>query len=527
MAARSAVRKQAEQLKQDGNTYFKKERFGAAIDAYTEAIALCPNVPVYWTNRALCHRKRNDWTRVEEDCRRAIQLDHDSVKAILGDSSVVLWLFNFHGDKVHVVKGGVAHVTAIVVIMVVEGGEGRDSEAWQQGGVACIGNHTNGLAGNLGMGLAREGRKWYWAVVGVRWSREVLTMREEWGLRQGSGRHYGFQKGGRGSNGFLAHYMLGLSLLQKKEFGEGVKELEKALDLGRGANPNGYMVEEIWQELAKAKYLKWEHESSRRSWELRTLKEACVEALKEKHAFDASNTDGFVDETVAANGKRLEALERVFQKAAEDDTPSEVPDYLCCKITLDIFRDPVITPSGVTYERAVILDHLRKVGKFDPISREPLDQSQLVPNLAIKEAVWAYLEKHGWAYRGRPPVKESNFSWCVLLQGCDDPGGLCHMNYLPFPAGGFSRNIRRFRTKLPCHRPIVLRIPLNKGREGWILVAATTNSEDRTIVRVEKKGKEGKKTTLIRGDSVTRPVMTIVLVFEGGPSFMAVETSAF
>ena len=39
----------------------------------------------------------------------------------------------------------------------------------------------------------------------------------------------------------------------------------------------------------------------------------------------------------------------------------QVPDYLCCKITLDIFRDPVITPSGVTYERAVILDHLQKV----------------------------------------------------------------------------------------------------------------------------------------------------------------------
>nr|XP_016501639.1 PREDICTED: E3 ubiquitin-protein ligase CHIP-like [Nicotiana tabacum] len=73
--------KQAEQLKQDGNSYFQKNRFGAAIDAYTEAITLCPNVPIYWTNRALCHRKRNDWQRVEEDCRKAIQLDHNSVKA--------------------------------------------------------------------------------------------------------------------------------------------------------------------------------------------------------------------------------------------------------------------------------------------------------------------------------------------------------------------------------------------------------------------------------------------------------------
>ncbi|GFQ00126.1 E3 ubiquitin-protein ligase chip [Phtheirospermum japonicum] len=198
-----AAAKQAEQLRQDGNSYFKKDRFGAAIDAYTEAITLCPNVPIYWTNRALCYRKRNEWTRVEEDCRKAIQLDHHSVKA---------------------------------------------------------------------------------------------------------------------------HYMLGLALLQKKDFTDGVKELEKALDLGRGANPKGYMVEEIWQELARAKYLEWEHESTKRSWDLQNL-------------------------------------------------------------------------NGVTYERAVILEHLQKVGKFDPITRESLYPSQLVQNLALKEAVRAYLDEHGWAYK--------------------------------------------------------------------------------------------------------------------------------
>ncbi|KAL0369446.1 UNVERIFIED_CONTAM: E3 ubiquitin-protein ligase CHIP [Sesamum angustifolium] len=182
----ASAAKQAEQLRLHGNRYFKKDRFGAAIDAYTEAIVLCPNVPIYWTNRALCHRKR---------------------------------------------------------------------------------------------------------------------------------------------------------------------------------------------------------------------KEACEVALKEKHFLDASQMESFVDENARSNLEQLEALGRVFNKAAEDDTPTDVPDYLCCKITLDIFRDPVITPSGFTYERAVILDHLQKVGRFDPITRESLYPSQLVPNLAIKEAVSAYLEKHGWAYK--------------------------------------------------------------------------------------------------------------------------------
>ncbi|KAL3649276.1 hypothetical protein CASFOL_005679 [Castilleja foliolosa] len=275
------VAEQAEQLRQDGNFYFTKDRLGAAIDAYTEAITLCPNVPIYWTNRALCHRKRNEWTRVEEDCRKAIQLDHHSVKA---------------------------------------------------------------------------------------------------------------------------HYMLGLALLQKKDFTNGVKELEKALDLGRGANPKGYMVEEIWQELARAKYLEWEHGSTKRSWDLQNLKKACVAALKEKHFLDWSENGGFVDKNVKSNQNQFEALDRVFDKAAENDSPTEpgvwnVPGYLCCNITYDILRDPVITPSGLTYERAVILEHLQKVGKFDPITREPLFPSQLVQNLALKEAVRAYLDEHGWAYK--------------------------------------------------------------------------------------------------------------------------------
>ena len=28
---------------------------------------------------------------------------------------------------------------------------------------------------------------------------------------------------------------------------------------------------------------------------------------------------------------------------------TEIPEYLCCKITFDIMVNPVITPSGVTY----------------------------------------------------------------------------------------------------------------------------------------------------------------------------------
>ncbi|XP_024015206.1 E3 ubiquitin-protein ligase CHIP isoform X2 [Eutrema salsugineum] len=200
-------------------------------------------------------------------------------------------------------------------------------------------------------------------------------------------------------NSVKAHYMLGLALLQSKQYSDGVKELQRALDLGRGANPTGYMVEEIWEELAKAKYMEWELDSARRSWELNSLKETCEAALNQQRALDMSRTEESSEEAYSFHTERLKALDRVFEKAAEDDKPAEVPDYLCCNITLEIFRDPVISPSGVTYERAAILEHIKKVGRFDPITREKLDPSKLVPNLAIKEAVAAYLDKHVWAYK--------------------------------------------------------------------------------------------------------------------------------
>lgn len=293
--------KQAEILKDKGNLYFKKERLAAAIEAYTEAITLCPKVATYWTNRALCHKKRNDWERVEADCRTALEIDNRSLKA---------------------------------------------------------------------------------------------------------------------------RYMLGLALLQKNQSSEAVKQLEKALELSRGAAND--MVEVIWLEVAKARYTEWEKAALPRQQKQKELREFCESALQENYdkavtrlkdtqdvdcsdnPAEAENSSSeFIEidkaafESAKLRGSYVEqkqTLAEVFDKAAECDKPCEVPEFLCCKITMDLYRDPVITPSGVTYERAVLLDHLDKVGKFDPLTRAPLKPEQLVSNLAVKEAVRSYLADHGWAY---------------------------------------------------------------------------------------------------------------------------------
>lgn len=78
--------------------------------------------------------------------------------------------------------------------------------------------------------------------------------------------------------------------------------------------------------------------------------------------------------------------------------PGKVPDYFCCKITMEVMLDPVTTPDGITYEKSALLEHLRKVGRFDPVTRRDISESQLASNLALKEAINAYLEENPWAY---------------------------------------------------------------------------------------------------------------------------------
>ena len=58
------------------------------------------------------------------------------------------------------------------------------------------------------------------------------------------------------------------------------------------------------------------------------LREACESALKEKHVFDVSEMEGFVDEVATTHLQQLETLGAVFSKAAEADVPTEVSGWL-------------------------------------------------------------------------------------------------------------------------------------------------------------------------------------------------------
>lgn len=56
-------------------------------------------------------------------------------------------------------------------------------------------------------------------------------------------------------------------------------------------------------------------------------------------------------------------------------------------------ENPVVTESGMCYEREVLEEHLKKNGAIDPTTRKPIS-TKFYPNQNIKKAIEEFLLKY-------------------------------------------------------------------------------------------------------------------------------------
>jgi hypothetical protein len=75
----------------------------------------------------------------------------------------------------------------------------------------------------------------------------------------------------------------------------------------------------------------------------------------------------------------------------------DIPEYLLCRITDELMRDPVILSSGFSYERSAILKHFEVNGNFDPLTREEVSKS-VTDNHNLKQAAEDFLKRCPWAF---------------------------------------------------------------------------------------------------------------------------------
>lgn len=72
-----------------------------------------------------------------------------------------------------------------------------------------------------------------------------------------------------------------------------------------------------------------------------------------------------------------------------DTISSNIPNEFICPITMEIMKDPVIAEDGYTYERNVIT---RIDNSLSPMTRQPINIRNLIPNRAIKESIERFIE---------------------------------------------------------------------------------------------------------------------------------------
>lgn len=201
------------------------------------------------------------------------------------------------------------------------------------------------------------------------------------------------------------HFFLGQALLETDNFDEATKHLQRANDLAREQKLN--FGDDIASQLRIARKKRWNVQEEKRiaqeielqSYLNRLVRQDLEQQLEKIHE------EGLSEEEATEHAMLLEQqcdnylgeLNTIFAKVDDRRRKREVPDYLCGKISFEILREPVITPSGITYERKDIEEHLQRVGHFDPVTRVKLTQDQLIPNFAMKEVVDSFLQENEWA----------------------------------------------------------------------------------------------------------------------------------
>ncbi|CAO3693905.1 unnamed protein product [Umbelopsis ramanniana] len=86
---------QAEHHKSLGNKYFAEHDYRNAIQEYSTAIIKDSTQVAYFTNRALCYSKLEQYSEAIQDCRKAIELDSHTVKGhyLLGNALIEKKMF--------------------------------------------------------------------------------------------------------------------------------------------------------------------------------------------------------------------------------------------------------------------------------------------------------------------------------------------------------------------------------------------------------------------------------------------------
>ena len=186
-----------------------------------------------------------------------------------------------------------------------------------------------------------------------------------------------------------ATYHLGVCVCMLPEeiednYKKGAEILEKSLFLAREYDES--QVDLIWRSLAKSKYM-----------------EHCEKAKERRKVYESLEAKLSHPGFVPLTEDDARVLRERVNEAKEKDERKQAPDAFCCPLSLEMYREPVVSPSGNSYERSAIEQYIKqqheKYGRekkvADPLQPDcSITLESLHPNIALRNIVREYLREH-------------------------------------------------------------------------------------------------------------------------------------
>ena len=84
-----------------------------------------------------------------------------------------------------------------------------------------------------------------------------------------------------------------------------------------------------------------------------------------------------------------------IQDAIDSIDSSDVPKHLICPLSGKMMNQPVTTKYGYNFEKSNLVNWLCKNGNICPISYQPLEMRQVVPNITLRMELRKFLSDNG------------------------------------------------------------------------------------------------------------------------------------
>ncbi|ORY58189.1 U-box domain-containing protein [Pseudomassariella vexata] len=194
-----------------------------------------------------------------------------------------------------------------------------------------------------------------------------------------------------------AHYYLAQAHSELHDYEEALSHAIKAHSLCVITNDKS--LTQVTTLVLNCKKARWEEMEKKRIREDQELEKEVISMMEQEKDDMIATCDNEGDRKQVAQEweHKISILKKTFDKArSEFERRRVVPDWAIDDISFGIMVDPVMTKTGKSYERASIMEHLRR-HPTDPLTREPLLPNELRPNLGLKQACEEFLEGNGWA----------------------------------------------------------------------------------------------------------------------------------